>query len=213
MALDKATIINLNTNERIPVMFNPEEYSLEKGNTFSEIGIPGVMVPPVQYIRGNSSSLSMELFFDTYEDAKDVRRITRRLTRLLEHDRITDAPPILLFSWGSVNFKCVLVSVKQRFTFFLNDGTPVRATLNVQFKEYEEIEIKIKKGFFIGPPNIYNTRAGDTISKISGDILGDPARWREIADINNIVNLRKLLPGTPIKIPGDLLRKAYEYIL
>src|SRR5690349_5582733 len=125
MALEKAVITNTQTGEQIRVMFNPAEYSLDLGNTFAEIGIPGLRTPPIQYVRGNGRSLKMELFFDTCETRGDVRQETRRVTALLESDPILRAPPILLFSWGGLNFRCVLESVGQRFTMFLEDGTPV----------------------------------------------------------------------------------------
>lgn len=201
MALDKATIINLENDEQIPVMFNPEEYSLDLGNTFAEIGIPGLQASPIQYVRGNLRTLNMELFFDTYEKQADVRAETQRVTRLLEKDVTTQAPPVLLFSWGGLNFKCVLESAGQRFTMFRNDGTPVRATLTVSFKEFEPVEIEIQQGLFIGPPTVRNIIEGDTLSKIAGEVLGDPGAWREIADLNNVDNPRLLVPGLPLIIP------------
>ena len=201
MALDKATITNLQTGEQIPVMFNPEEYSLDLGNTFAEIGIPGLKTPPIQYVRGNIRNLTMELFFDTYEEKRDVRLETRRVSNLLDKDVTTQAPPILLFSWGSLNFKCVLESAGQRFTMFLGDGTPVRATLSVSFKEFEQVEVEIERGLFIGPPTVRNIIEGDTLSKISGEVLGDPGAWREIAERNNIDNPLKLVPGLSLIIP------------
>lgn len=201
MALDKATITNLETGEQIPVMFNPEEYSLDLGNAFAEIGIPGLQTSPIQYVRGNLRSLKMELFFDTYEQKKDVRNETRKITRLLDKHTVTQAPPILLFSWGSLNFRCVLESVGQRFTVFLNDGTPVRATLSISFKEFEPLQIEIEHGLFVGPPTARNIVEGDTLSKISGEVLGDPEAWREIAELNNIDDPFKLVPGQALLIP------------
>ncbi len=201
MALDKATLANLETGEQIPVMFNPEEYSLDLGNTFAEIGIPGLQTSPIQYVRGNIRNLKMELFFDTYEQKSDVRLETRRITALLDKDAAAQAPPILLFSWGSLNFKCVLEIAGQRFTMFLNDGTPVRATLSVSFKEFEQVKVEIERGLFIGPPTVRNIIEGDTLSKIAGQVLGDPGAWREIAELNNIDNPLKLAPGLSLIIP------------
>ncbi|GAB61452.1 MAG: LysM peptidoglycan-binding domain-containing protein [Candidatus Jettenia sp.] len=201
MALEKATITNLQTKERIPVMFNPEEYSLDIGNTFAEIGIPGLKTPPIQYIRGNVRNLKMELFLDTYEKKSDVRNETRKITSLFDKDVRTQAPPILLFSWGGLNFQCVLESVGQRFILFLENGTPVRAKLSVTLKEYEPVEIEIQRGLFIGPPTVRNIMEGETLSKIAGEVLGDPGAWREIADLNNIDNPRKPVAGTPLIIP------------
>jgi Contractile injection system tube protein/LysM domain len=201
----KAIIINLQTGEQIPVMFNPEEYSLDVGNTFAEIGIPGLQASPIQYVRGNLRSLKMDLLFDTYENKvdKDVRKQTLRITSLLNKDINTKAPPILLFSWGSLQFKCVLDSVSQRFTMFLNSGIPVRAKLSVSFKQFEPVEIEIKQGLFTVPPTVSRVIEGDTLSKIAGEVLGDPGEWREIAKLNNIDDPFHLTPGQPLMMPPN----------
>lgn len=202
MALEKAAIINLNTDERIPVMFNPEEgYALDTGNSFAEIGIPGVKTPPIQYVRGNSRTIQMELLFDTRDTWTDVRQRTQPLVLLMEDDPATQAPPVLLFTWGGFNFKCVLESVGQRFTLFSEDGTPVRSTLSVSLKEYETIDIEIRQGLFIGPPTVRNVIEGETVSQIAGAVLGDPNRWREIAELNDIDNPLKLAPGQSLILP------------
>lgn len=203
MALEKATIRNLQTGEAIPVRFNPGEYSLDVSNSFAEIGIPGLRTPPIQYIRGNTRTLKMELFFDSFEQEVDVRTQTQRLATLLNQDRRTQAPPILLFSWGSFNFKCVLESVGQRFTMFLRDGTPARATLTVTFREYEEVNVEIQRGLFIGSPTVRNIVEGDTLSKLAGETIGNPEDWRQLAEANNIENPRQLRPGSSIIIPDS----------
>lgn len=203
MALEKATIINLDTNEQIPVMFNPEEYSLDMGNTIAEIGIPGLEKSPVQYVRGNIRTLQMELFFDSYEAKQDVRRATRRITRLLDKTPTTQAPPVLLVTWGSLQFVCVLEKVGQRFIMFLDDGTPVRARLNVTFKEFEAVEVQIRSGLFLGPPTVHNLLEGETLSQLAHEFLGDPGAWRRIAEQNDIDDPRRIPPGTSLLIPSQ----------
>jgi Contractile injection system tube protein/LysM domain len=201
MALEKATIINLDTGGRIPVMFNPEEYTLDMGNTIAEVGIPGLEKSPIQYVRGNLRTLHMELFFDTYEKQQDVRAETQRITALLEKSPTTKAPPVLLVTWGSLQFNCVLETVGQRFIMFLADGTPVRARLTVAFKEFEQVVVDVQHGFFIGPPTVRNLLEGETLSKLAHEYLGDAGAWRAIAALNNINDPRRIPPGTPLLIP------------
>jgi hypothetical protein len=200
--LAKAVILNTNTNERIPVMYNPEQFTLDQGNNFAEIGIPGLNAPPIQYIRGKGRTLSMDLFFDTYERGGDVRDFTSKITGLLDRVGNTAAPPILLFTMGQFSFRCVLMEAGQRFTMFARDGTPVRSILAVRFHEYVEAQVEVQRGIFIGPPTIRNIVQGDTVSAIAGRTLGDPARWREIADANNIEDPFHLLAGTAVIVPG-----------
>ena len=205
MALEKAIIINLDTNEQIPVMFNPEEYSLDMGNTIAEIGIPGLEKSPVQYVRGNIRTLQMELFFDTYEKKprEDVRLSTQKITALLGKTQATQAPPVLLVTWGSLQFKCVLEKVGQKFIMFLEDGTPVRARLTVGFKEYEQLEVEIKQGLLVIPPTVHNLLEGETLSKLADEFLGDSGAWRQIAELNNIEDPRRVSPGLALLIPPN----------
>jgi len=202
--LAKAFIVNTHTGERIPVMYNPEEYRLEQGNNFAEVGIPGLDAPPIQYVRGKARTLSMDLFFDTFEKQphEDVRRYSGRVVALLDRLSQTGAPPILLFTMGPFTFECVLVDVSQRFTMFHRDGTPVRATLTTRFQEFARVQVEIEQGLFIGPPTLHNIGSLQTVSDIATAYLGDPARWREVAEANGIDDPFHLIEGLAIVIPG-----------
>jgi hypothetical protein len=227
--LAKALIVNTTTGETFAVMYNPEELKLEQGNTFAEVGIPGLDAPPMQYVRGKARALTMELFFDTYEDGVDVRRHTAPIVGLLDKQPQTKAPPVLLFSMGRLQFRCVLVDAGQRFTMFLRDGTPVRSTLSVRLQEYVEVDIEVRQGLFFGSPTIsaaVNRAAaavgagaliaaaahvvvqGDTLSGLAAAYLGDPARWREIADANAVEDPFDLPPGMALVIPAPGSRRA-----
>lgn len=101
----------------IEVLYYPNEYSVDKSNTFSEIAIPGLEAPYLQYVRGNAGSISLELFYDTYELGTDVREHTDKLTHLLNIDTELHAPPVLLFVWGKPSkepFQCVLEKVNKK---------------------------------------------------------------------------------------------------
>src|SRR5262245_58178335 len=108
--------------QRIAVLFNPTQYGLDQGNQLAEIGIPGRGAPILQFVRGNARSLTMELFFDTFEKQGSVREHTDQVYSLLEIDSQTHAPPRCTFTWGSFNFHCVVERVGGRFTLFLADG-------------------------------------------------------------------------------------------
>ena len=227
--LAKATILNTFTGESFRVMYNPEELKLEQGNTFAEIGIPGLGTPPVQYVRGKARTLSMELFFDTYETGEDVRAYTAPIVRLLDKNPQTLAPPVLLFSLGRLQFRCVLTDAGQRFTMFARDGTPVRSTMSVRLQEYVDVTTQVRQGVFLGSPTlsgavtaavaaaspaaqipgspaqapvVHIVGASDTLSGIAAAHLGDPGRWREVALANGIVDPLRLTVGAGLVIPA-----------
>src|SRR5438128_7804393 len=156
MGLEKALITNTVTNQMIPVLFNPEEYTVNRENNFAQAAVPGLSAPILQFVHGNMQTLEMELFLDTYEEHReasrvlnkardDVRNFTRRITDLMQIDSTTHAPPVLLFTWASLSFTCVLARASQRFIMFRPDGIPVRARLQVTFNEFRNTEMEAKE--------------------------------------------------------------------
>ena len=223
MAIEKALITNTDTNDRVPVLFNPEEYSLKKENNFAQAAVPGLSSPLLQFLHGSLETLDLELLVDTYEKhdenglvfnqaGDDVRKLTRKITDLMKINPETHAPPVLLFTWGSVShttgtagasFTCVLASVNQRFIMFLPDGTPVRARLQVSFHEFKNAELQAKetKNETADYSKLYIVGQGETLSGIAGRVYNNPGAWRPIAIRNDIENPRRLTTGLRLIIP------------
>lgn len=223
-ALTKALIIDTATGVQHAVMYNPDELRLDQGNDYAEIGIPGRDRSPLQFIRGRARALTMELLFDTYElqPTTDVRVFTGPIVALLDTSPQNLTPPVLLFSLGALQFRCVLVEAGLRFTMFRPDGTPVRATMSVRLQEYVEVATRLRQGLYFGSPTVSaaaNTvleaatggssgtgavhviTQGDTLSGLAGRYLGDPAAWRIIATANGILDPLDLPVGSPVVIP------------
>lgn len=203
MALEKATITNLDTNERLTVLFNPEEYSLNRDNNFAQAAIPGRSAPLLQFTHGNMRTLEMELLFDTYEQLRDVRDETGKLTHLLDINPETHAPPVLLFVWGSLCFQCVLARANQKFVLFLPNGNPVRARVQVSFSEFsnsslESKEIKRETTNFA---KVHVVAQGETLSSIAARVYQNPMLWRPLAIRNHIDDPLRLTPGQQLAVP------------
>ncbi|MCI0337056.1 MAG: LysM peptidoglycan-binding domain-containing protein [Acidobacteria bacterium] len=215
MPLEKALITNLDTGDKIPVMFNPEEYTLNKDNNFAQQTIPGLRAPLLQFTHGNMRTLEMELFFDTYEEhrngsqvlnraGEDVRKLTGKVVGLLDINSQTHAPPVLLVTWSSLSFTCVLARVGQKFILFRDDGTPVRARLTVTFNEFTNAEREAKE---VGRLTADFTKAhivllGEDLSSIAGKHYENPLAWRPIAIVNNLDDPRNIFPGLELQIPS-----------
>ncbi|WP_028973405.1 CIS tube protein [Spirochaeta cellobiosiphila] len=203
MALEKAVIINLDTDDEIPVLFNPKEYIVEKRTPWKEHEIHGLDSPAVEFTIGERKRLSMELFFDTSEDKTDVREYTDKIEELMLVNSDEHRPPFLLFSWGELKFKCVLEDLVQRFTMFLNDGTPIRAIVKVMFKEYSSAasQIKEKPRHSADHTKQMVLREGETLTSMASREYNNPACWRDIAEANNIEDPMNVEPGTVLKLP------------
>jgi hypothetical protein len=192
-------------------MFNPTSYKFSKTNTWQPKAGTGTNMPPLEFIQGESMTLEMDLFFDTFATGGDVRKTTDKIWKLMYvSKKLTDKnstkgrPPVVEFHWGSTwTFKAVITSLSQDFLLFRYDGIPVRATMHVAFRQAEE------KGKYpgqnpttIGQPG-YRRRVvneGDTIDWIAYEEYGDSAMWRFIADTNGLDNPGRLRLGQVLAI-------------
>lgn len=209
------------------VLFNPSEYALERSVNFAAHPVLGLDSPVMQFAHGESETLRMNLFFDTYstgaeggdktdslkllansklpEAAKmDVRKFTDKVYKLMEVDGDKHAPPKVFFKWGSLHFEGYLVSVSQTFTKFTFRGIPVRARLDVTFKRAIDPKSQLK-GMPRNSPDRTKFRTiseGDTLTALAEAEYNDAEMWREIAAANGIENPRLLRTGTQLKIPA-----------
>jgi nucleoid-associated protein YgaU len=215
-------IIEVDANDRgpnlpavIPVQFNPPEYTLAKAAQIAEIAIPGIDAPILQFVRGQTQTLSLELFFDTTRagttDAtvQDVRALTDPVAQLGRIQPKTHAPPRIRFIWGQgLSFRAIVDNVQQKFTLFSPSGIPVRATLTVSFKEYRTLEEQLKDLNLQSADHTKRRviRRRDTLARIAFEEYGDAAKWRAIADHAGnrrvLTDLRRLTPGLELAIPA-----------
>jgi hypothetical protein len=193
----------------LDVQFNPTEYTLAKGAQIAEIGIYGIDSPVLQFVRGQNQRLTLEFYFDTTEsglgdDATDVTGLTDPFFQLVKMQPGTHAPPRIRFTWGSLNFKAIVENVQQRFTLFNPAGKPLRATLQVTFREYKTLEEQLSELKLESADHSkrYEVKSGDTLSGIAAREYGDSRQWRVIADRNpELRDVRRLEPGTVLIVP------------
>jgi nucleoid-associated protein YgaU len=215
MGLAKLTIIPLKANLRdkeasIEVMYNPKEFTIDSSVQYQRSAMPGLQTPITQFVSGQAQTLSLDLFFDTYEKKTDVRESTSKLTNLLKIDSEIHAPPVCIFEWGvplsldkGVFFKGVFDKITQKFTMFLDSGIPVRATLSVSISEYRTIKEQLEtiKKESSDRTKLRELNEGDQLWHLADREYNDPTLWRTIADANKIENPRLLTPGIELVLP------------
>lgn len=216
----------------IPALFNPSEITLTKTANWEQqhaAGQGGQSATSVEqeFRSVDAERFSIELFFDTYESrssaltsagaaasflpaslipgrgSSDVRHYTDQIAQLVKVDTELHRPPVCDLRWGVFDiFTGVLTTLNQRFTLFLDDGTPVRATLTCDFVEASTLAQA--RATELHSSDVVKTRQArrhDTLQSVAADEYGDPAQWRLIAAANGIVNPRDLQPGTILTIP------------
>jgi nucleoid-associated protein YgaU len=190
----------------IRAQFNPNNYSLAKSNQIAEAAVPGLDAPILQYVHGNVRTLDMELFFDSYEKGTPVFDATQPIYNLLLIDPGTHAPPICDIFWGTLSLQAVLDHVTTKFTLFLPDGTPVRATVTVTFKEYLDVDelVQVKPTRSADHRTMRVVRSGDRIDNIAAEEYGDPEKWRPITEANRLNDPFSLEAGHILIVPALL---------
>jgi nucleoid-associated protein YgaU len=151
-----------------------------------------------------------------------VTTLTDQIYGLLKIEPDGHAPPICSFQWhrhfpGSdlsptlgnqrrTEFKCVLDSVKQKFTLFSPEGVPLRATLSVSFREYKTLDEQLSQLNLNSPDRTQGhiLQSGETLTSVSAKCYRKPTEWRRIAEQNGINDPRRLNPGTILQVPPIL---------
>ncbi len=200
----KAVIYNLDQKEKtyIQFMFNPPEYQLQRSNTYAEVKTKGRENSMFQFVGGEAQTLSMEMFFDTTGNGEDVRPYVEKIVRLSRKDGKKD-PPKLLLVWGTLVFKCIIEKISQKIDYFNPIGWPLRARLNVTFKEidhYESGNFKNTNEFDFSETGCI-LREGETLQGVAGVVYGDNSKWRDIAEASNIDNPLTTQIGQALELP------------
>jgi hypothetical protein len=209
MTLEKLTIkaeknISGKFTDEFKVLFNPNEVVIAKTGWQIKKNAP--------VASQELTTLSLDLFFDTTLlgfPPKNVQNYTRKIFSLTQPRIGKDSkrPPRCQLIWGTISGKDSLLlpdgfleSVSKKLTHFLEDGTPVRATLSCTFKEWKEPEKAAKIANPIDDP-VRIVKRGETLSSIATEEYGDPSLWRVIAEENRLINPRNLNPGMVLTIP------------
>jgi hypothetical protein len=200
-------------NLKVECMFNPYEYSVSKSNSFNEQPKNDADTPHAEFAKSGAQTLKLNLFFDTYEAKTDVSQETRKLWQFMltkgqrgSRQGKKKEPPQVAFEWGVFKFVSYVTAMTQQFTLFGQDGTPVRAKVDITFTQYTDVDdYKGQNPTSGGGPveQVWRVVAGDRLDTIAAEIYRDAAKWRLIAAHNHIVNPLALRPGQLLSIPAE----------
>jgi hypothetical protein len=195
----------------VEVDFNPESLKLSLSNQSS--GGDQQAGGSTQYLGPGSSTLSVELLFDTSASGTDVRQRTEALAYFIVGDAQREneermAPPKASFRWGSFIFEGIIESMDETLEYFSEQGVPLRATVSLSLKRdalvlYQEE----RQGARSDQPNqgvgdvtpLSSARSGDSVQSMAGR-AGVSANWKAIAEANGIDDPLRLEAGAMINL-------------
>jgi hypothetical protein len=143
--LIKAELMAIEGGENIKFMFNPTQLAFSR--TISLEQAEGSRTDEgqnkVSFKHPNPYSLKLSnIIIDTYEENKSVLEHIDKFKKAVEFAKAgegaTKRPPIYLFTWGDINYlRCFVKTFSFKLTLFLPNGTPVRASLDLDLEQVE----------------------------------------------------------------------------
>ncbi|MCB9728361.1 MAG: LysM peptidoglycan-binding domain-containing protein [Deltaproteobacteria bacterium] len=200
---------------KLEFFLNPREITVEKSVTLEEDQGQG-NTRETRWTMTNPVTLKLgEIWFDTYESRTSVRKTyIDKLEKLLDYNKDTHHIPCVRFVWGrftqdsvkDLQYLFYVEKLTAKYTMFLPDGTPVRASVQLDLKQALPIEMQLANDPKQSPDHakLYTVKRGDTLQAIAHAEYDDPREWRRIADTNGIDDPMTLRPGSKLLVPPIL---------
>jgi len=229
MALEKLMIlvelasgnVQFDENSRehsIVAMFNPKSLGISRSVQWQSQNAAKRDSPELQFTTAQPATLTVDLFFDTYDTASAVKTsVYEHMSKLLELTVVRGdkhRPPVCQLKWGEqgVIFQGVLQQLDQQYTMFVENGLPVRATAKCTFMQWRSNAKDLKKQNLMSADvvKVWVVKRGQTLASIAADEYLDAGRWREIAAANGIDDPLALRPGTALLLPALRVKSVFR---
>ncbi len=205
---EKAKFTNLSNNKVTECHFNPNEFEINKAVGWSEKPSMGNDVSSLAFSGGEGEEFTVPLLFDTTATGKDVRKEYDDLFNMLKVDdekkntsTKKSEPPTCRFQWGKfISFDAVIKEIKQKFTLFKRDGTPLRVDVTLTLKQVTNKPKGQNPTSRSEARKIWIVEEGQRLDWIAYQEYDDAAQWRYIAETNNLDNPDDLRPGQVLKL-------------
>ena len=134
----------------VTAMYNPKELQVDKAVPWAKAPHSKGDQPSLEFSSADGRLMSFELMFDGFETGTNVH--TAFVDNLVKLALVQDPngpedkkrPPKVSVKWGGgklPEFQGVIESVSTKYTMFLPDGTPVRATCRVTIREASHLSV------------------------------------------------------------------------
>jgi len=196
----------------IAFQLNPKELTMTKTASWKpEKQKKASSAPPASYQGPEAQKLSVEMFFDDTQNAKGdsvVTRVEKLFSACVPTDESRQgehpSPPWVRFKWGVLTgFVGYVKSVSAKYTLFSSTGTPLRAVCTVVLDEIAaEPGKQNPSSGGLRPRRVHTVREGDTLAAIAYREYGNPAMWRQVAEVNGIDDPMRLIRGRSVFLPA-----------
>ncbi|TMI64915.1 MAG: hypothetical protein E6H07_03075 [Bacteroidetes bacterium] len=200
---------------------NPDELTINYTSRFDDQPAAGKTTTTGNFLGTNPVELTLKFYLDGTQAAGKLKgsdgsdmTVAQKLNEFYSvcgYNSDSHRPRYVEVIWGKLHFLRFdpevffgsVTSVSVNYKLFNQDGTPLRAILNVTFKQYVPDE-ESESGGQPASPDLTHVRIvkeGDTLPAMAYKIYGDYKYYFEVARANNLNDFRNLVPGTKIFFP------------
>jgi nucleoid-associated protein YgaU len=190
---------------------NPEKYSFKYKIEQDETQAPGSSATAPKFNKTLPEELEVEFLFDRTgavegfksSDNGIVDDIEKFKEVILQYDGDQHKPNYLMIGWGTLLFKGTLSEMNLEFQLFKSDGTPLRARAKAKFKGFVEDNLRVAQENSQSPDltHIHVVKEGETLPWLSHKMYGDSRFYIDVARVNNLIDLKQLVPGQALRFP------------
>lgn len=195
---------------QINALVNPENYSQDYVIRYADQETMGSPAVTKSFSRVEKFVLSFKrLLVDgtgiiPLTGASDVEDYIAKFRKVVsDYDGTMHQPPFLKVTWGKLIFKGVCVSLKVDYTMFKEDGTALRAFIDIDIESTVDPSAKENEAKRSSPDlsHIRAVKAGDSLPLMTYHIYGDSNYYLKVAKRNQLNSIYDLKPGDQIFFP------------
>ena len=202
------------------VLINPESYKKDISISYASKQPLGSATPEQRFTNIGTETVSFKLIFDgtglvstapsSLKNGKTIKSVDEQIELFQEVTTVYQGdihrPYFLQLTWGNLLFEGVLTSLNINYKLFKSDGTPLRAEADATFSSSvptgKQQRRKRKKSPDV--THVVKVKAGDRLPLLSNEIYDKENYFVQVAEKNQLNNLRKLKFGTNLLFPPVL---------
>ncbi|MEO1451628.1 MAG: hypothetical protein AAFV07_19010 [Bacteroidota bacterium] len=195
-------------HEKFSAPINPEKLNMSRSVTLSNGSGSTPARESQQFQSRDSDKLDFSLVFDgtgiipyagfdVAQDLEDLEKV------VFDMDSDAHRPRYLEVLWGSLNFRGQIQSYSVDCSLFKQDGTPLRAKVQLSLVSYTDPETAARESNTHSPDmtRVLTVREGDTLPIMCMQAYDDFSYYLQVAEINGLDNFRELEVGQQIVFP------------
>jgi hypothetical protein len=187
-------------------MFNPENWELQEEQLFERTQATGQIRQEQQPQSIKAKKLAFELLIDGTGASGERREVlgdVESLRRTLGYNGDTHSPNKLFIIWGSQFFQCVMRTSRVRYTLFRPNGTPLRATVSLEFIEDTPrvLEVLLANNQSADLTRVRMVKQDERLDNLCNLVYDHPRFLLEVAKANSLTSFRQLPVGRELIFP------------